>query len=53
MGQSNESSLSSEEQLAKTFRVDSKVKEHNLAYLEHLNTHKPYLLREMTFKEET
>lgn len=40
MGQSNESTLGNEEELTKVFRVESRVKEQNLTYLEHKITQK-------------
>lgn len=51
MGQS-ESSLSDETQLLHTFRIVTRVHHLNLLHLEHLDTHKPYLLREQSFTEE-
>ena len=49
MGQSNNGTLSNEKELTKMFTIQGRVKDHNLTYLEHNQTHKQYLLRETTF----
>ena len=35
------------------FAIQGRVREHNVTYLEHHQTHKQFLLREMLFSEET
>ena len=35
------------------FSIQGRVKEHNLTYLQHLQTAKQYILRESVFNEET
>lgn len=52
MGQDNKTILSNEQQLLKMFTIIDKIKEQNITYLEHLNDHKPFILREAIYNIE-